>query len=115
MNKIIISVSALLLLSTSIFAADVIIDQKGKKFLDASGKEIKTINAKIGDKLVFKNSEGSVTHNVYSLSPGNSFELKTQKPGEKSEVPLSAGKHKKGTMDVECAIHPNMKLKVNIQ
>jgi plastocyanin len=97
------------------FGADVVIDQKNKKFYDASGKEITTINAKVGDKLIFKNSESSVTHNVYSLSPGNSFELKTQKPGEKSPVPLSAGKHKKGAMDVECAIHPGMKLKVNIQ
>lgn len=105
----------LMLSTTCAFSSDIIIDQKDKKFYDASGKEITTINAKVGDKLIFKNSESSVTHNVYSLSPGNSFELKTQKPGEKSPVPLSADKHKKGTMDVECAIHPSMKLKVNIE
>lgn len=103
-----------IIFSASAYSADIIIDQKNKTFLDASGNEIKEISAKVGDKLIFKNSEDSVTHNVYSLSPGNSFELKTQKPGEKSIVDLSSGSHKKGVMEVECAIHPNMKVKVKI-
>ncbi len=103
------------ILTNIAFSADVVIDQKNKKFYDTAGKEVTAINAKIGDKLIFKNSESSVTHNVYSLSPKNSFELKTQKPGEQDPVPLTAGKHNKGTMEVECAIHPHMKLKVNIE
>ncbi len=83
------------------------IDQKDKKFSQES------IVVNIGDTIVFKNSD-PFQHNVYSLSEGNSFELKIQKPGESSPVPLKKKKFKGGEMMVECAIHPTMKLKVKI-
>lgn len=107
MNKFIIAL--LLLVPTAANAEEITISQKDKAF------DKTTIDAKIGDILVFKNDEKDITHNVYSLSSGNTFELKTQAPGEAAKIPLEAGSHQTGTMEVECAIHPNMRLTVNIK
>jgi len=79
--------------------------QKDKHFDQA------TIKIKKGDTIVFKNEEKDITHNVFSLGPTNAFELKTQAPGSSSEVKFD----KPGTVDVECAIHPTMKLKVTVE
>ena len=87
-----IFLATLLSISIQCFSADVEVNQKDKNFIDGKGKQLKTIDVKLGDKLIFKNSEASITHNVYSLSPGNSFELKTQKLGKKTELVLSPKK-----------------------
>lgn len=100
---------ALLLASSTAWSANYVVDQKYKKF------DKKMIRVKLGDTIEFKNSEKDITHNVYSLTPGNSFELKTQKPGTSTPVTVTAPAHKVGEMDVECAIHPTMKLKVYIE
>ncbi|OFZ29485.1 MAG: hypothetical protein A2622_07090 [Bdellovibrionales bacterium RIFCSPHIGHO2_01_FULL_40_29] len=86
-------------------AAEVMISQKDKKFDKAA------IKIKKGDKIVFKNNEKDITHNVFSLGPKNAFELKTQAPGTASTVEFK----EPGTTDVECAIHTNMKLKVTVE
>ena len=83
--------------------------QKDKNF------SAKTIDITLGDKLIFNNQETDITHNVYSLTPGNEFELKTQVPGSSTSVEISKSKHKKGKMLIECAIHPWMKLWVNVK
>lgn len=91
-------------LMTTVFAAEVQIVQLNKEF---SQKEI---TIKKGDAISFKNAETNVTHNVFSLGPANGFELKTQAPGESSTAKFA----EVGVTEVECAIHPNMKLKVNV-
>lgn len=83
--------------------------QKDKKF----SKDALTI--KLGDTLVFQNDEADITHNVYSITPGNEFELKIQKPGTTTPILVDAKKHQVGEMLIECAIHPEMKLKVKIE
>jgi plastocyanin len=87
------------------FAASYDIIQNDKKF------DKTEIKIKAGDTIVFKNTEKDITHNVFSLGPTNAFELKTQAPGSSSPVKFD----KKGTTDVECAIHTNMKLKVTVE
>lgn len=89
-------------------AADVVIHQKNNKF------EPGTVSAKLGDTLVFVNDEKNETHNVYSMSKDNNVESQMQKPGEKMVVALDPSKHKVGTMEIKCAVHPGMTLKVNI-
>ncbi len=74
------------------------------------GFDKKEITIKAGDTITFENKEKDITHNVYSLGPKNGFELKSQLPGQKSSVQFK----EPGTTDVECAIHNNMKLKVNV-
>jgi plastocyanin len=89
----------------SLNAAEVKITQKNKAF----DKTEVTINE--GDTISFYNDETDITHNVYSLGPVNEFELKAQTP--KSTTPVTFAKA--GTTEVECAIHPNMKLKVIVK
>jgi plastocyanin len=69
-----------------------------------------TIQVRAGDSITFSNQD-TVTHNVFSVSPGNTFEIKTQLPGKSSTVSFE----NPGTAEVRCAIHPTMKLTVNVQ
>lgn len=82
----------------------VTVGQRDKKFSEA------TVNIRPGDKVVFVNLD-EVTHNVYSTSPGNEFDLKVQRPGRSTGVTFSA----EGVADVRCAIHPKMKLTVVVK
>ncbi len=87
------------------FAGSHVVTQKDKKF------SVVALKIKKGDTISFKNDEKDITHNVYSLGPKNEFELKTQPPGQASDVTFKDA----GTTDVECAIHPTMKLKVTVE
>lgn len=93
----------------SAHAGEILISQKNKKF------SVVEVEAKIGDVLVFKNDEKDLSHNVYSITEDNDFDLKTQKAGETSKIVLDGKSHKAGKMMIECAIHPTMKLVVNIK
>jgi plastocyanin len=90
------------------FAAEVArehaIVQKDREFSQTE------ITIKLGETLVFTNSD-SVTHNVFSNSKFNSFNIKVQKPGEASTVQFK----EEGVTEVRCAIHPKMKLIVNVK
>ena len=97
------ALSMLTALSTPCLADTIVIEQSGKKFSQAE------VTIKKGDLITFANKD-PITHNVYSLSPGNAFDVKTQKPGESSDVKFDAV----GDVDVQCAIHPSMKMKVHV-
>jgi plastocyanin len=79
------------------------INQKGKVFSQTD------VTIKKGDTLVFVNDD-NVAHNIYSTSPGNEFDLGSQKPGNSTPVTFD----KSGNVDVMCAIHPLMKMKVKV-
>src|SRR5712691_980731 len=51
-----------------------------------------------------------VVHNIFSSSPGNDFNLGSQLPGNSTSVTFD----KSGDVDVMCAIHPLMKMKVKV-
>jgi len=70
---------AALLGAADAYAEGVTIYQEDKKFSDAE------VTIKPGQSVIFANKD-PITHNVYSKTPGMSFDLKTQKPGESSEV-----------------------------
>ena len=95
--------------SAAASAASVDIIQKDKKFDKAS------VTIKKGDTIVFKNQEKDITHNVYSLGPKNGFELKTQPPPPSKDSESAVVFKEAGETDVECAIHPGMKLKVKVE
>jgi plastocyanin len=84
-------------------ATDHAVAQKDKAFSTTA------ITVKAGDRITFTNAD-SITHNVYSVTKGYEFDLKTQTPGHSDTVPFP----KAGSVDVECAIHPKMKLKVTV-
>lgn len=84
-------------------AEDVTITQENKTF---SSKEV---NIKSGDTITFVNND-SVTHNVYSRSKGNKFDSGAQAPNSSMTQTFSSP----GKVKVRCAIHPRMKLTVNV-
>lgn len=84
-------------------AADVTIVQKDKTFSQAGAR------VKAGDRITFVNAD-NVTHNVYSATPGREFEIRAQEPGKSTAVRFERA----GTALVECAIHPRMKLHVQV-
>lgn len=100
-----------ILLSTMILSAPVVayakdyeILQKDKKFSQT------TLKVKVGDVVVFKN-EDPFSHNIFSLSDIKTFDLGSYPKGQSKSVTFD----KPGTVEIECAIHPDMKLTVEVQ
>ncbi len=93
----------LCLSSSGAQAQDVVISQKDKMFSE------KSVTIKAGQSITFVNND-SVTHNVYSRSKINRFDSGAQSP-ESSITQVFA---KPGKVKVRCAIHPRMKLTVNV-
>jgi plastocyanin len=80
------------------------VGQKNKEF------STQEITVKPGDSVVFSNDD-DVAHNVFCNNPDCKFNTKIQTPGTKSPVTFE----KEGTYEVRCAIHPKMKLTVNVK
>jgi plastocyanin len=85
-------------------ASELTIDQKDKAFSQTE------VTLKPGEKVVFRNSD-TVTHNVFSNSKVNPFQIKIQQPGSSSTVQFDT----EGVTEVRCAIHPKMKLIVTVK
>ena len=77
--------------------------QKGKAF------SVAAITIKPGDEVVFKNDDDA-THNVFSTTKGLEFNLKVQLPGSSSTQVFKT----EGVAEVQCAFHPQMKLKITV-
>jgi len=97
MKNIILS----LVVASSLFSADHVIDQKGKIFVPHA------ITVAVGDTITFKNSD-PFAHNAYTDDEANEFDIGMQAPGKPATAKVLAA----GTFSVECAIHPNMLLEV---
>lgn len=69
----------------------------------------KVVKAKVGDTISFRNDD-DFAHNVFSLSDTQSFDLGSYKKGETRSVKVA----KAGKVEVECAIHPEMKMVVEV-
>lgn len=93
----------LLILSSSAFSADYLVEQKDKKF---TKKELKL---KVGDVVEFRNAD-PFNHNVFSLSDAQTFDLGSYPQGQSKKVTFT----QPGKVEVECAIHPEMKLNVEV-
>jgi plastocyanin len=96
--------TALLVSGAAVAGKRYVVGQKYRTFTQAE------ITIQPGETVVFRNDD-DVTHNVFSRTPGNSFNLKTQKPGAQTPVTF----YNEGTAEVRCAIHPRMKLLVRIK
>ncbi len=84
-------------------AADFTIIQKNKTF------SVPQIAIKVGDRITFVN-EDSVNHHVFSDTKGSEIDL-LQRPGRSDTVRFS----QPGTVEIECAIHPVMRLEVQVR
>jgi plastocyanin len=70
---------------------------------------VPVLKAKVGDVVTFKNDD-EFAHNVFSLSEAQSFDLGSYKKGETRNLTLTH----EGTLEVECAIHPEMRMKIEV-
>jgi plastocyanin len=102
MNKL-VPVLVSVCLAAPAFAADHQVTQSAKAF------STKSLKAKVGDTVSFRNDDAFV-HNIFSLSDTQTFDLGTFAKGETRKVKLE----KEGTVEVECAVHPEMKLTVEV-
>lgn len=106
MNKLALLpiVALLVTLAAPTQAKDVEVTQKNKQF------SIKSLKIKVGDSVSFKNEDPFV-HNIFSLSDTKSFDLGSYPQGQSKTVTFD----KPGTVEVECAIHPDMKLTITVE
>lgn len=98
-----------MLLPTVAYAADFIVEQRGKAFI-YNGAKAKTLKVQVGDAVQFKNMD-PYFHNVFSLSDTKLFDLGSYPQGESKSVTFD----KAGIVEVECAIHPEMKMTVEVK
>ena len=95
---------AALLLAAQAQAAEHVVTQKGRAF------SVKQLTVKQGDSIKFVN-EDPFAHNVFSLSETKNFDLGSHGQGTARSVVMD----KAGTVDVECAVHPDMKMVVEVK
>ena len=93
-----------LLLALPAAADDHEVTQKDKSFSQTH------LVVRRGDRVTFRNDD-SVVHNVFSRSSGNEFEIRAQPPGMAQAVPLASA----GRVEVRCAIHPDMKMTIDVK
>lgn len=88
---------------SSVFAAEHVVDQLGRKFIPA------TLNVKVGDTIRFKNSD-PFAHNAYTEDKLNEFDTGMQATGQDAIMTVKG----KSNFKVQCAIHPEMLLEVKV-
>lgn len=94
----------LLFVAAAVHAKDFEVAQKDKKFSE------KALTVKVGDVVSFKN-EDPFSHNVFSLSDTKTFDLGSYPQGQAKKVTFD----KPGTAEIECAIHPGMKMVIEVR
>jgi plastocyanin len=84
-------------------AEEFVVSQKNKAF------SVTTLKIKVGDAVNFRNDD-PFFHNIFSLSDVQIFDLGSFPQGQAKKVVFL----KAGTVEVECAIHPAMKLIIEV-
>ena len=102
-QKMLLLATALLCSGAATYSGDHIVTQRDRKF------SVTSLQAKVGDTIVFANLDPYV-HNIFSMSDTQSFDLGTFGKGETRQIKLS----KPGVIEVGCAIHPEMKLTIEV-
>jgi len=99
------SVLLLALLTLQVTAAsDNVVSQKGRAF------HPNRMAVKVGESVTFTN-EDPFAHNVFSLSDAKSFDLGSYGRGLGKTILMD----KPGVIEVECAVHPDMKMLIEVQ
>lgn len=98
-----------LLVSMSATAAEYEVGQKDKTFVQ-NGAKMEKLAVKVGDTVHFKNYDPWF-HNIFSLSDIKTFDLGSYPQGQFKSVVFD----KVGEAEIECAIHPQMFLVVDVK
>jgi plastocyanin len=99
-----IGMAALFVLSATASAEEYTVGQKNKAFTESH------LKVKVGDTVHFRNDD-PFFHNVFSLSDTQFFDLGSYPKGESKSVTFEAA----GTVEVECAIHPDMQMTIEVE
>jgi len=99
-----ITVAAALACGGALASQEHVVSQKDKAF------STKKLDIKVGDKVAFRNDDG-FSHNIFSLTDAMPFDLGTYGGGQMKTVTFS----KPGKFEIECAIHPDMRMVINVQ
>lgn len=102
--KTFVLASFLTMTAGAVHAGETVVSQKNKDFSQ------KSLKIKVGDSIAFRNDD-PFFHNVFSLSDAASFDLGSYAQGQSKSVTFK----KAGTVEIECSIHPNMKMVVEVQ
>jgi plastocyanin len=98
-----ITAAALIAMAAPAGAAEHVVSQKDGAF------SVSTLKVKSGDEVVFKNDD-KVFHNVFSFSKILPFDLGAYGQGQSKKVKVD----QPGKVLVECAIHPNMSMTIDV-
>ncbi|HYE40237.1 MAG TPA: plastocyanin/azurin family copper-binding protein, partial [Ramlibacter sp.] len=85
-------------------AAEHVVSQKAKAFGPTK------LSVQAGDSVKFVNDD-PFAHNVFSLSDAKSFDLGSYGQGLAKSVLMD----KPGTVEVECAVHPDMRMVIEVR
>ena len=99
----------LCVLCAPVSAGEYEVTQNAKRFM-LKGKPVEKITIHAGDAVRFKN-EDRFFHNIFSLSEIQMFDLGSFPKGESRTVTFD----KAGVIELECAIHPEMILTVEVK
>lgn len=80
-----------------------LVRQRGKKFVPA------TLTARVGDTVIFVNDD-TFDHDVHETGVQKAPSIRSQKPKQWDRLVLS----RTGSLDFGCAIHPSMRLHVEV-
>ena len=80
------------------------VTQKDRSF------SVPRLSVQKGDQVSFKNLD-PFFHNIFSVTKGSEFDLGAFPQGESKSVRLD----KAGVIQVECALHPEMKLEIEVK
>jgi len=89
-------------------AKDIEVSQKSKSFL-LQKQALQSLRVNVGDSVSFRNDD-PFFHNVFSASKVKEFDLGSYPQGQARKVVFD----QEGGVDVECAIHPDMKLHIDV-
>jgi len=103
-SLLVVGLTAAALVAGTASAGEHEVAQKDKRFT------VEKLEIKSGDVVSFPNQD-SVFHNVFSLSPAKTFDLGSYPKGETKKVTFD----KPGSVEVECAIHPTMKMTIDVK
>lgn len=95
--------------SHMVVAGEFEVGQKDKAFVQ-NGSPVESLSINTGDIVKFRNHD-PFFHNVFSLSEAKTFDLGSFPAGQHKEVHFDVP----GTVEVECAIHPQMFLKIEVK
>jgi plastocyanin len=104
MKRTLATLATALLFPSASFAAEFEVGQVNKAFTKSS------LTIKVGDKVKFINGD-DIFHNVFSLSDAKMFDLGSFPKGDSRTVAFEEA----GTIQVECAIHPDMQMTIEVK